>query len=93
MEEAGVAASRPVPGFLIECLTWNVPDTCFKHSTWDALVQAVLLHLWSNTKDDAACKQWLEINGIKYLFHSTQKWTRAHAYAFVDAAWSYVGVL
>ena len=92
MEEGGISAAKPVPGFLIECMTWNAPNSCFAHSTWDAVVQAVLLHLWSNTKDDATCKEWCEVNDIKYLFHSSQRWTRAQAHAFVDAAWSYVGV-
>jgi hypothetical protein len=73
-------------------MTWNAPNSCFAHSTWDAVLQAVLIHLWSNTKDDATCKDWCEVNDIKYLFHSSQRWTRAQAYAFVDAAWSYVGV-
>lgn len=92
MEEAGSAASVSIPGFLIECLVWNAPDTCFKHKTWDGDVQAVFQHLWSNTKNTAACKEWLEVNGIKYLFHPSQKWTREQAHTFVDAAWSYVGV-
>ena len=92
MEEAGIAASGPIPGFLIECLVWNAPNSCFTHKTWDGDVQAVLQHLWSNTKDDATCKEWLEVNDIKFLFHSAQKWTRAEAHAFLDAAWSYVGV-
>jgi hypothetical protein len=92
MEEGGIAVAKPVPGFLIECMTWNAPNSCFAHSTWDAVLQAVLVHLWSNTKDNATCKDWCEVNGIKYLFHSSQRWTRAQAHAFVDAAWSYVGV-
>lgn len=92
MEEAGIAVARPVPGFLIECMTWNAPNSCFAHSTWDAVVQAVLVHVWSKTKDDASCKGWCEVNNIKYLFHYSQRWTRAQAHAFIDAAWSYVGV-
>jgi len=92
MEATGIAAAAPIPGFLIECLVWNAPDECFKHKTWDEVVRAVLLYVWSNTKGDGTCKDWLEVNGIKYLFHSSQKWTRAQAHTFVDAAWSYVGV-
>jgi hypothetical protein len=92
MEEREIAAAKSVPGFLIECMTWNVPNSCFSHSTWDSVVQAVLSHLWSNTRDDATCKDWCEVNDIKYLFHISQRWTRAQAHAFVDAAWSYVGV-
>jgi hypothetical protein len=34
---------------------------------------------------------WLEVNDVKYLFHSTQPWTKEQAHAFVSAAWDYVG--
>ena len=92
MDEAGIGAAKPVPGFLIECMTWNAPNSCFAGSTWDAVVQAVLVHVWSKTKETASCKDWCEVNNTKYLFHPSQRWTRAEAHAFIDAAWSYVGV-
>ena len=92
MNTLGVAAAMPIPGFLIESMAWNVPNSCFSHKTWDENVQAVLFHLWFNTQDDESCKEWTEINGIKYLFHWEQPWTRANAHTFVHAAWSYVGV-
>ena len=93
MEEAGSASAKSVPGYLLECMTWNVPNLCFLESTWVARVQAVLSFLWSNTKDDASCKSWCEVDDIKYLFHASQPWTRAAAHTFIDEAWSYVGVI
>lgn len=92
MDDAGIAAAKPIPGFLVECLTWNAPNSCFQHDSWDAAVRAVLIHLWSNTKDDHACHEWTEVNDIKYLFRSGQPWTRSEAHAFIDAAWTYIGV-
>ena len=92
MDDAGIAPARPIPGFLVECMAWNAPNACFKGSTWDDKVQAVLLHLWSSTKDDTCCEEWKEVNDIKFLFNSTQPWNILEAHAFVDAAWSYVGV-
>lgn len=92
MDEAGIEAASPIPGYLVECLAWNAPNSCFSHDTWDGDVQAVLLYLWTNTQNDADCKDWCEVDDIKYLFHSSQKWTRAQAHAFVNAAWDYVGV-
>lgn len=92
MDDSGYNAAKSVPGYLLECLTWNVPNSEFDLPTWDECVQAVLLHLWSNTKADAPCKSWCEVDGIKYLFHPSQRWTRASAHAFIDEAWSYVGV-
>ncbi len=92
MEENGEAAAKPIPGFLLECMVWNAPNTCFGHDTWDGDIQAVFQYLWSSTKDDESCNNWHEVNDIKYLFHATQKWTRAQAHAFMDSAWDYVGV-
>lgn len=89
MEEASILAAKPIPGFLIECMVWNAPNKCFKGNTWDDKLQAVLLHIGESTKDDANCKDWTEVNGIKFLFHSTQPWKRQEAYDFVDAAWNY----
>lgn len=92
MEERGHPTARAIPRYLLECLAWNVPNACYDGHTWDARVQAVLLHLWSSTKEVAACKSWCEVDGIKYLFHLSQPWTREQAHALANAAWDYVGV-
>ncbi|MDE2981541.1 MAG: nucleotidyltransferase [Gemmatimonadota bacterium] len=91
MDDRAVAEAAPIPGFLIECLVWNAPDSCFSGSTWDARVQAVLAYLTTNTASSATCNEWCEVNDIKYLFRSSQKWTRAEAHAFVRRAWDFVG--
>ena len=91
MDERAVPEAGPIPGFLIECLVWNAPDSCFDGNTWDARVQAVLAYLTTNTASSATCGKWCEVNDIKYLFHSNQKWTRAQAHAFVRRAWQFVG--
>ena len=91
MEDGGVAAAVPVSGFVIECMTWNVPNQNFGWSTWDKDVQAALSFLWNNTGNDEDCSEWGEVSDLEYLFkHSPTK--RAQAHTFVDAAWDYVGV-
>ena len=92
MADAGDGTAKSIPGYLLECLSWNVPDGEFDRETWAACVQAVLLHTWSNTKEDARCKSWCEVDNIKYLFRPTQSWTRDIAHAFINEPWSYVGV-
>ena len=92
MYDAGIAAARPIPGFLVECMVWNAPNTCFKGNTWDVKVQAVLLHLWSSTRDHEDFKDLKEINDIKLLFSSNQSWNRREARAFIEAAWKYIQV-
>lgn len=91
MSDAGESAAKALPGFFIECLVFNVPNGDFGCSSYADDVRNVILHIYKNTKEDASCKGWTEVNGIKYLFHSTQKWTREQAKAFALAAWQYVG--
>lgn len=92
MEAEGFAAAKPIFGFLIECLVWNVPNPNFVHSTWDGDVQAALLHLWSNTKTMEQCDEWGEVSELKYLFRGSPASKREQAHVFIDAAWSYIGV-
>lgn len=92
MDEAGSPAAKAVPGYLLECLTWNAPNASFASYTWSARVQAVLRYLWSSTMDEASCQAWREVDNIKLLFGPHQAWSRAQAHAFLDTAWDYVGV-
>ena len=92
MEEAGSSSAKAIPGYLLECMAWNAPNKGFSGLTWDARIQAVLLHIWSDTKDDAGCKSWREADGIKYLFRASQPWTRQAAHTFIDEAWDHIGV-
>ena len=92
MEESGSSSAKAIPGYLLECMIWNVPNAAFTGSTWDVRIQAMLQHIWSNTKDDTRCKSWCEVDDIKYLFHVSQPWTRQATHTFIDEACSYVGV-
>jgi hypothetical protein len=83
-------ASPKVPSYLIECLVYNVPDGRFGTGTWAGDLRNVLGYIWHNTEDASCEQEWLEVNGIKYLFHAAQKWTREQARAFVYAAYQYV---
>jgi len=90
MTGRGVRAAD-VPGLLIECLAWNVPNDHFQHSTYTADVRAALAFLFNNTRTHEACKEWGEVSELIYLFHSGQKWTWQQAHAFTSAAWDYIG--
>lgn len=52
MADAGRSSAEPIPGFLLECMAWNVSDRAFAGATWDDRVQAVLANLWTQTKPD-----------------------------------------
>lgn len=74
----------------MESLVYGCPDRCFDGPTWGSRVCAVISHAWSDTENAMCEKQWFEVNGIKYLFHTWQKWARAGARSFIHAAWQYV---
>jgi len=80
-----------VPSYLIECLVYNVPNDAFGHSRLTDDLQAVLAHIWNNTRTGADCNDWVEVNGLKWLFYGSQPWTWQQAHAFADRAWNYVG--
>lgn len=91
MDADGKTAAKGIPSYLIECLTYNVPNDHFGHNTYTAAVKAVLAQAFNHTMDDDKCKEWLEVSRLKYLFRSSQPWTRQQAHAFISAAWDYLG--
>ena len=91
MQEDKVSAANNIPSFLIECLVWNVPNEDFNNDLYTTDVRCVLAHTFNKTLDDDQCKEWGEVNELKYLFRSSQHWTREQAHSFLSAAWDYLG--
>jgi hypothetical protein len=92
MGKAGDQCAVPIPGFLLECMTWNAPDYCFLPSSWYARTRAVLAFLATSTDTDEKVREWTEVSNVKYLFRRSQPWTREQANAFALAAWGRIGV-
>jgi len=91
MADNGIATVTNIPGFLIECLVWNVPNDHFGYSTYVADVQSSLAFLFNNTMNDKDCAEGGEVSELKYLFRKSQKWTRPQAHSFLSEAWDYIG--
>lgn len=91
MDDQKVAAAAPIASYLVECLVWNVPNAQFGHSTYLDELREALRFLYHGTKTADACKDWGEVNELKYLLRGGQPWTREQVNAFILAAWSYVG--
>lgn len=91
MAENRIAAAQPIASYLIECLMWNVPNEDLGHATYSADIRDALIHVYTATNAVAGCSEWGAINELKYLFRSSQPWTREQVNAFVLAAWRYVG--
>lgn len=91
MVENGIAAAKPIPSFLIECLVWNVHNEGFGHDAYTDDVRYVLAHTFNETTNDERCSEWGEVNELKYLFRWNQPWTRQQAHDFLLVAWDYIG--
>jgi len=92
MAEDGIIVAKPIPSYLIECMLWNVPKEGFNHDTYEADVRYVLAHLFNNTQKFDDCKEWREVNELKYLFRDAlQSWTLTQAHNFISEAWDYIG--
>lgn len=92
MADADIPIARETASFLIESLVWNVPDDFFNRGSYKADMREILAHTFNATLSDEACKGWVETNGVKYLFHISQPWTREKAHSFLSAAWDYMGL-
>jgi len=55
------------------------------------MVRAVLAELFNNTLSDDKCSEWGEVSELKYLFRTSQPWTRESAHQFLSDAWNYIG--
>jgi hypothetical protein len=82
----------PIPGFLIECLVWQAPDSCFGHQQMLDDLRSVFRSIWTPLQTDDGCQEWGEVNELTYLFHPGQSWRRTDAFNFIDKAWDTVGV-
>lgn len=87
----GISSAGRTPSFLIECLVWNVPNSIFECQSYWTLTREVLAWIFNNTLGDDKCNNWGEISELKYLFRTSQPWTRQTAHQFVSDAWDYVG--
>lgn len=92
MEASGIPSAKSIPSYLVECMVWQAEDPSFGHGLYVDDVRSVLHYLFQGTKLLGDSDDWTEINRQKWLFHSSQPWTRADANRFVADAWDYVGV-
>lgn len=90
MVEKGISAE--VPSFLVESLVYNVPNEGFRNYGYQANVGYVLAHLYNGTLEGGGAERWVEVNGLKWLFRSTQPWSKAQARTFLSRAWTYLGI-
>lgn len=91
MQEDGIVSANNLASFLIECLVWNVPSDGFNHNFYTEDTRYVLAHAFNETRKEETCKEWGEVNELKYLFRALQPWTREQAHSFLSSVWDYLG--
>ena len=91
MQDEKIVEASNIASFLIECLVWNAPLAAFQHDTYADIVRNVIADVWNKTRKDEDCKEWGEVNELKYIFRPTQPWTREQANSYLQAAWTYIG--
>lgn len=86
---------KEVPSFFVECLVYHCPDDIFLRSTWTETVRGVISHVFhglEGAEPQVEAERWREVSECKYLFDSSQSWSRADGRAFAHAAWNYLGL-
>jgi predicted nucleotidyltransferase len=81
--------SNEVHGFFIECLLYNLADGVFTDASYKQAMLDVLARLWHQINDGKHL-DWVEVNGLKWLWRSGQTWTDEEAKDFAWEAWNYV---
>ncbi|WP_033067093.1 nucleotidyltransferase [Thalassospira australica] len=90
MQTNNVPSSQNIPGFLCECLVWNVPDKIFDERQFSNILRDCLAYLYEQLNIESS-NEWGEVSELKYLFSANQKWTKQQAINFVVGAYNYVG--
>jgi hypothetical protein len=81
---------KQIPSFLVECLVYLVEDAHFLQEEDDRIdrVRRVVARLLEILADPLLTAGATEINGVKFLFHSSQPWTLDDAQVFAAAAYT-----
>lgn len=91
MQEDNISDAHSVASFLIESLVWNAPIEAFSKVSYKDILRYVIADLFNRTRKNDECSEWGEVNELKYLFRTSQPWSRDQANNFLNAAWSYLG--
>lgn len=90
MKDAGINSAQFGYSFLIESLLWNVPDDHYGYVDYKDDMTNVFNFLAFNLSTDERVKEWGEVNELKYLFRSQQRWLRQEAESFINGARDYM---
>jgi hypothetical protein len=82
---------RDYPGYLIESLVYNAPNSCFGNPRRYDDVQAVFRYLWNSLGDPAVYNSWTEPSGLLWLFYGRPDRIPGNARNVIEQAWRWIG--
>jgi hypothetical protein len=91
MEENKVPAASPAKSYLLECMLYNCPDSDFSVADLYVVMKEALLTLIGKLGKLETSREFTEVNGIKYLFNDSQKWTLKESLNIAYSAYTYIG--
>lgn len=80
-----------IPGFTIECMLYNVPNSMFSSDNYLDRFKAIAEYAWYQTYQPDRCEFWHEVSQLKYLFRGSPDSKRKDASDFMWNAWKMVG--
>jgi hypothetical protein len=83
---------RDYPGYLLECMVYNVPNDRFAHSRRYDDLQAVFRYLWQGLNDEDVYEKWHEPSELLMLFRGRPDRIPRNAHNVIDRAWDRIGV-
>lgn len=74
------------PGYLVECLVYNVPNNLFGSNALFTDLNEVFNFLWEGLRDANVYNNWLETSELLFLFQGSSR-NPLTAFNFIDTAW------
>ncbi len=83
--------TRDYPGYLIECLVFNAPNSCFGHTRRYDDMQALLRFLWNGLAEEGTYNSWTEPSKLLMLFRGRPDRIPGNARNVIGQAWLRMG--
>jgi hypothetical protein len=90
LKKSGYPSADNASSFLLESIAWNIPNFLYIEDSYKKMTYDCLDYLINEITDYNKVKDWVEVNDLKYLFRSSQKWTREQTLKFLKDAKSYL---
>ena len=93
MKDEGYYNNANITSFLLECLTYNYPNSNFhiaQECDWNQILREYIYYFWSKTKEDSQdWTKWVEVSECLYLMFG-HKWSRQDINSFMYNLWNYL---